>query len=126
MNNNERINATIGRLALFACTGNFSEDRGEIAHFIRYFLDVEDRAEQAEACNARYNALLEERETSRPREYLGYGEDLPSGTVVLDCDGDAWQCGGAGTWYCVVGRSDRELPGSVGPYTIIHTPKEDS
>ena len=46
----ERIDITLGKLALYACTGAFDVGMGEISYFIRHFMNMEDRSEQVEAC----------------------------------------------------------------------------
>lgn len=126
MNNEERINATLGQLALYACTGAFTCEQDDVALFIKRFLQLEDQAELAEAWNARYGALLEQVETSRPKEYRGDGEDLPSGTIVLDREGDAWQHALSGVWWCAAGGVEPKLYDGLSPYTIVYTPKEES
>lgn len=80
------------------------------------------------AWEGRYWALLEEAEASRPRKIQAYGEDLKVGTVVIDSDGDAWQLAKDRIWEVVGGAYDRKstLDPKWGPYTIVHTPKEES
>lgn len=119
----ERIDITLGKLALYACTGSFDVGMGEISYFIRHFMNMEDRSEQVEAWEARYNTLLEEAESSRPHEYQGDGEDLPIGAIVLDCEQDAWQRGETGEWWCTAGRTAITLEDTFAPYTVIYTPE---
>lgn len=80
------------------------------------------------AWEGRYWALLEEAEASRPRKIQAYGEDLKVGTVVIDSDGDAWQLTKERIWEVIGGTYDRKstLDPKWGPYTIVHTPKEES
>ena len=118
----ERIDITLGNLALYACAGVFNGSMDEIAYFIRHFMNVEDRAEQAEAWEARYNALLEESEGSRPHEYQGDGEDLPVGAIVLDCEKDAWQRSETGEWWRTAGRTAIALDDAFRPYVVVYTP----
>nr|DAV28643.1 MAG TPA: hypothetical protein [Caudoviricetes sp.] len=125
MNNQERINATLGQLALYACTGAFTCEQDDVTLFIKRFLQLEDQAESTEAWNARYNALLEEVETSRQRRYDADCDKLPVGSVVLDCDGDAWQLEDSG-WACIEGAFLGYLDEEWAPYTIVYTPKEES
>lgn len=125
MNNKERINATLGQLALYACTGAFTCEQDDVALFIRRFLQLEDQAESAEVWNARYNALLEEVETFRHRRYDVDCDKSPVGSVVLDCDGDVWQLKETG-WACVKGAFIKSLDEEWAPYTVIYTPKEES
>lgn len=121
----ERIDITLGKLALYACTGAFDVGMGEISYFIRHFMNMEDRSEQVESWEARYNALLEEAESSRPHEYQGDGEDLPVGAIVLDYEKDAWQRGETGEWWCTAGRTAITLGDAFAPYTVIYTPEGD-
>lgn len=121
----ERIDITLGKLALYACTGAFDVGMGEIAYFIRHFMNMDDRSEQVESWEARYNALLEESESSRPHEYQGDGEDLPTGAIVLDFEQDAWQRGETGEWWCAAGRTSITLEDTFAPYTLIYTPEGD-
>lgn len=125
MNNKERINATLGQLALYACTAAFTCEQDDVALFIKHFLQLEDLAETAEAWNARYNALLEEIDEFRSRRYDADCDKLPAGSVALDCDGDAWQLKESG-WACIKGGVIRPLDEEWAPYTIIYTPKEES
>lgn len=125
MNNKERVNATLGQLALYACAGAFTCEQDDVALFIKRFLQLEDQAESAEVWNARYNALIEEFEAFRHRRYDADCDKLPFGSVVLDCDGDAWQLKESG-WECITGVAV-ELPDEEwAPYTIIYTPEEES
>lgn len=125
MNNKERINATLGQLALYACTGAFTCEQDDVTLFIKHLLQLEDQAESAEAWNARYNALFEEMEEFRSRRYDADCDKLPAGSVVLDCDGDAWQREGLG-WVCTKGAFLEPLDEEWAPYTVIYTPKEES
>lgn len=86
-------------------------------------------AREKDAWEGRYNALLEEREANRPREIDGDGSDLPAGTVVIDNAGDAWQRDDGGCWspadFSPTITADY-LDAECGPYTIVHTPEEES
>lgn len=126
MNNEERINTTLGQLSLYACADVFTCDRSDVAFFVKHFLHLKDRAEEVEVWISRHNALLEQVEASRPSEYRGNGEDLPPGTVVKGREGDAWQRSLSGTWWCATGGTEPELSEPWGPYSIIYTPKEES
>lgn len=125
MNNKERINATLGQLALYACTAAFTCEQDDVALFIKRFLQLEDQAESAEVWNARYSALLEEVEAFRHRRYDAECDKLPIGSVVLDCDGDVWQLEASG-WACNKGAFVKSLDEEWAPYTIIYTPEEES
>ena len=125
MNNKERINTTLGQLALYACTGAFTCEQDDVMLFIKHFLQLEDQAESAEALNARYNALFEEMEEFRSRRYDADCDKLPAGSVVLDCDGGAWQREESG-WACSKGTFLGPLDEEWAPYTVIYTPKEES
>lgn len=125
MNNKERINATLGNLALYACTGAFTCEQDGVALFIKRFIQLEDQAESAEVCNAHYNALLEEVGEFRRRRYDADCDKLPIGSVVLDCEGDVWQLEESG-WACIKGALMKPLDEEWAPYTVIYTPKEES
>ena len=124
MNDKERIGDTIGRLAAYAYSGVFECSQDDIQHLIDHFLLLEDQAAQADAWEGRYNALLEECENSRPREYVGNGRDLAYGSVVIDREGDAWQRYAYGDWCCHMVEGLGTLPAKHAPYTIVYTPKE--
>lgn len=126
MNDKERIGDTIGRLAAYAYSGVFECSQDDIQHLIDHFLLLEDQATQADAWEGRYNALLEECENSRPREYVGNGRDLAYGSVVIDREGDAWQRYACGGWCCYMVEGLGTLPAKHAPYTIVYTPKEES
>lgn len=126
MNNKERINATLGQLALYVRTGVFACEQDDVALFIEHFLRLEDRAEATDVWNARYHALLEECENSRPRRYGGDGDDLPYGTVVIDREGESWQRDACSGWSCTSAFGLSRLPAKHAPYTILYTPKEES
>lgn len=125
MNDKQRINTTLGQLSLYACAGAFTCEQDDVTLFIKHFLQLEDQAESAEAWNARYNALFEEMEESRSRRYDADCDKLPVGSVVLDCDGDAWQREESG-WACIKGAFMEPLDEEWAPYTVIYTPKEES
>lgn len=64
-----------------------------------------------------------------PRTVDGDGSDLPAGTVVIDNAGVAWQCDDGGLWTPAEFNpttTDDHLEAAYGPYTIVHTPKEES
>nr|DAP10080.1 MAG TPA: hypothetical protein [Bacteriophage sp.] len=77
-------------------------------------------------------AALEEeiddlKEATVPRTVESDGSDLPFGSVVIDCDGDAWQRDWADGW-SLAGESSENTPvlsPEFAPYTIVHTPKEE-
>lgn len=77
-------------------------------------------------------AALEEeiddlKEAAVPRTVEGDGSDLPFGSVIIDCDGGAWQRDWADGW-SLAGESSENTPvlrPGFAPYTIVHTPKEE-
>lgn len=125
MNNDERINAAIGQLALYACTGAFTCEQDDVTLFIKRFLQLKGQAESAAALNARYNALFEEMGEFRIRRCDADCDKLPAGSVVLDCGGDAWQREESG-WACIEGAFMKQLDEEWAPYTVIYAPKEES
>lgn len=125
MNNDERISAILGQLALYSYSGAFTCEQDDVTLFIKLFLQLEDQAESAKALNARYNALLEEVEARRHRRYDAECDKLPTGSLVLDCDGDVWQLEADG-WACIKGALMGSLDEKWAPYTIVYMPKEES
>ena len=103
----------------------------QIADLEEEIANLTSEAGEAAAWRGRYNALLEEAEASRPR-VNGGGEasrGAPSGTVALDVDGYPWISSEGGWWRLVkdVVRGKRpELHPLLAPYTIVHTPKENT
>lgn len=68
------------------------------------------------------------KEAAVPRTAEGDGSDLPFGSVVIDCDGDAWQRDWADVW-SLAGESSENTPvlrPGFTPYTIVYTPKENA
>lgn len=63
-----------------------------------------------------------------PRTVDGDDSDLPAGTVVIDCDGDAWQRDWVDGW-SLAGESSENTPvlrPGFAPYTIVYTPEENT
>lgn len=60
--------------------------------------------------------------------YQGALKDLPYGTVVVDCDGDAWQKNGILDRWIVIGMDDAGDPDVVIeeflPVELVYTPDE--
>lgn len=98
----------------------------DVIFLLNHIADLEDEAREKNAWEGRYNALLEECENSRPREYVGDGRDLAYGYVVIDREGDAWQRYAYGGWCCHMVEGLGTLPAKHAPYTIVYTPKEES
>lgn len=80
-----------------------------------------------------YIAELEEevdnlKEAAVPRTLEGDGSDLPFGSVVIDCDGDAWQRDWDDGWSLAGGSSENApvLRPGFAPYTIIYTTEENA
>lgn len=94
---------------------------------------LSSRNTQLMAENERQRVLLAalKREPATPRTISG-GEDsrdLSAGTVVIDNAGVAWQCDDGGLWTPAEFNpttTDDHLEAAYGPYTIVHTPKEES
>ena len=98
----------------------------DVIFLLKHIGDLEVEAREKNAWEGRYNALLEECENSRPREYAGNGSDLPYGTVVVDREGESWQRDGLNGWYCISMGGASELSAKYAPYAIVYTPKEES
>ena len=117
------IREVIERLSLYGRTGAHTGLRDDILALVDHTIDLEVEAREKNAWEGRYNALLEECENSRPREYVGNGRDLAYGSVVVDREGDAWQRYAYGGWSCRMVEGLGTLPARHAPYTIVYTPK---
>lgn len=120
------IREVIERLSLYGRTGARTGLRDDILALVSHTIDLEVEAREKNAWEGRYNALLEECENSRPREYAGNGRDLAYGSVVIDREGDAWQRYASCGWSCRRVDGLGKLPANHAPYTIVYTPKEGS
>lgn len=93
--------------------------------------DLRVEAREKSAWEGRYNALLKEAEASRPPVIDG-GEasrGAADGTITLDSTGQPLLAQEGGWWRLVkdvMAGKRPELHPLIGPYTIIHTPKEES
>nr|DAO55358.1 MAG TPA: hypothetical protein [Caudoviricetes sp.] len=126
MSDADDIREVIERLSLYGHTGARTGLRDDILALVSHTIDLEVEAREKNAWEGRYNALLEECENSRPREYVGNGRDLAYGSVVIDREGDAWQRYAYGGWSCYMVEGLGTLPAKHAPYTIVYTPKEES
>ena len=85
--------------------------------------DLRVEAREKNAWEGRYNALLEECEASRPREVKGN-----VGTIVIDRCGNLFMREPQGDWSFA--RFEDYVPtltsDGYAPYTIVHTPEEES
>ncbi len=124
------IETTLGHLALFACTGLWFGEPDELRVLVNYIAGLKAEAREKGAWEGRYNALLEETESSRPRMLNG-GEDsrgAADGVIAIDAYGCAWGRIDPGCWFPL--RHDpnsevTELPEENGPYVIVYTPGEE-
>jgi hypothetical protein len=126
MSDADDIREVVERLSLYGRTGARTGLRDDILALVSHTIDLEVEAREKNAWEGRYNALLEECENSRPREYAGNGRDLAYGSVVIDREGDAWQRYAYGGWSCYMVEGLGTLPAKHAPYTIVYTPKEES
>lgn len=126
MSDTDSIEEVIERLSLYGRTGARTGLRDDILALVSHTIDLEVEAREKNAWEGRYNALLEECENSRPREYAGNGSDLPYGTVVVDREGESWQRDGLNGWFCISMGGASELSAKYAPYAIVYTPKEES
>lgn len=126
MSDTDSIEEVIERLSLYGHTGARTGLRDDILALVSHTINLEVEAREKNAWEGRYNALLEECENSRPREYAGNGSDLPYGTVVVDREGESWQRDGLNGWACISMGGASELSAKYAPYAIIYTPKEES
>lgn len=126
MSDMDDIREVIERLSLYGRTGAHTGLRDDILALVSHTIDLEVEAREKNAWEGRYNALLEECENSRPREYAGNGRDLAYGSVVIDREGDAWQRYAYGGWSCHRVDGLGKLSANHAPYTIVYTPKEGS
>lgn len=126
MSDADDIREVVERLSLYGRTGARTGLRDDILALVSHTIDLEVEAREKNAWEGRYNALLEECENSRPREYVGNGRDLAYGSVVIDREGDAWQRYAYGGWSCYMVEGLGTLPAKHAPYAIVYTPKEES
>lgn len=97
----------------------------DVIFLLKHIGDLGVEARDNGVGDEQHNAPLEECESSRSREYTGNGSDLPSGTIVIDCQGDSWQRYTT-SWVCAYGLQEVHLAKIWGPYTIAYIPKEKS
>lgn len=107
--------AIVDKLQEYEKTGHYDGAVGDIYALIHHAAALEEEIDD-----------LKEAASSRTVE--GDGSDLPFGSVVIDCDGDAWQRDWADGW-SLAGESIENTPvlsPEFAPYTIIYTPKGES
>lgn len=112
----EDIEATIWRLQHFINDGVGYDVPKDIRTLIAHISALEEEIDDL-------------KEAAVPRTVEGDGSDLPAGTVVIDNAGVAWQCDDGGLWTPAEFNpttTDDHLEAAYGPYTIVHTPKEES
>lgn len=126
MSDADDIREVVERLSLYGHTGARTGLRDDILALVNHTIDLEVEAREKNAWEGRYNALLEECENSRPREYAGNGRDLAYGTVVVDREGESWQRDGLNGWSCISMGGVGDLSAKYAPYVIVYTPKEES
>ena len=97
----------------------------DVIFLLKHIGDLGVEARDKGVGDEQHNAPLEECESSRSREYTGNGSELPSGTIVIDCQGDSWQRGTT-YWVCAYGLQEERLAKIWGPYTIAYIPEEKS
>lgn len=98
----------------------------DIIFLLSCISDLAVEAREKNAWEGRYNALLEECESSRPRPLAGDVSNPPIGMIVIDGDGDVWQRIDRYFWQCITGAKHATLRPGWGPYIAIYTPKEKS
>ena len=93
--------------------GGFPKDTAEkdVAFLLAHIADLEEEIDNL-------------REASAPRTVEGDGSDLPTGTVVIDNAGDAWQKGDDGYWDLATFHANfsGDLEATCAPHTIVYTP----
>lgn len=97
----------------------------DVIFLLKHIGDLGVEARDKGVGDEQHNAPLEECESSRSCEYTGDGSELPSGTIVIDCQGDSWQRGTT-CWVCAYGLQEKFLAKIWSPYTIAYTPGEKS
>lgn len=115
----EQINARVDNWARGGeyGPGGFPKDTAQkdVAFLLAHIADLEEEIDDL-------------KEAAVPRTVEGDGSDLPFGSVVIDCDGDAWQRDWADGW-SLAGESSENTPvlrPGFAPYTIAYTPEEES
>lgn len=108
--------AILDKLKEYEKTGHYDGAVGDIYALIHHIAALEEEIDDL-------------KEAAVPRTVEGDGSDLPAGTVVIDNAGVAWQCDDGGLWTPAEFNpttTDDHLEAAYGPYTIVHTPKEES
>lgn len=108
--------AILDKLKEYEKTGHYDGAAGDIYALIHHIAALEEEIDDL-------------KEAAVPRTVEGDGSDLPAGTVVIDNAGVAWQCDDGGLWTPAEFNpttTDDHLEAAYGPYTIVHTPKEES
>lgn len=108
--------AILDKLKEYEKTGHYYGAVGDIYALIHHISALEEEIDDL-------------KEAAVPRTVEGDGSDLPAGTVVIDNAGVAWQCDDGGLWTPAEFNpttTDDHLEAAYGPYTIVHTPKEES
>lgn len=126
MSDSDDIREVVEWLSLYGRTEARTDLLDDILALISHTIDLEVEAREKNAWEGRYNALLEECESSRPRPLAGDVSNPPIGMIIIDGDGDAWQRIDRHFWQCITGAKHAALKPDWGPYTTIYTPKEKS
>ena len=106
--------AILDKLKEYEKTGHYPGAVEDIYALIHHAADLEEEIDDL-------------KEAAVPLTVEGDGSDLPFGSVVIDCDGDAWQRDWADGW-SLAGESSENTPvlrPGFAPYTIIYTPEEN-
>ena len=107
--------AILDKLEEYEKTGHYPGAVEDIYALIHHAADLEEEIDDL-------------KEAAVPLTVEGDGSDLPFGSVVIDCDGDAWQRDWADGW-SLAGESSENTPvlrPGFAPYTIVYTPKEST
>lgn len=107
--------AILDKLKEYEKTGHYDGAVGDIYALIHHIAALEEEIDDL-------------KEAAVPRTVEGDGSDLPFGSVVIDCDGDAWQRDWADGW-SLAGESSENTPvlrPGFAPYTIVYTPEENA
>lgn len=99
------------KLKKYEKTGHYPGAVEDIYALIHHVADLEEEIDDL-------------REASAPRVLEGDGSDLPTGTIVIDNAGDAWQKGDDGYWDLATFHANfsGDLEATCVPYTIVYTP----
>lgn len=104
----------LDKLKEYEHTGSYAGAIEDIYALIHHIADLEEEIDDL-------------KKAATPRVLEGDGSNLPTGTVVIDNAGDAWQKGDDGYWDLATFHAgfSGDLEAACAPHTIVYTPEEE-